>query len=177
MSEKGLTAKRTMFIVLFAVNLVVTLAGLWLLPARVACHFGVDGVANGWMSGAMNACLMMATHSLLFFVIYFSPGLMVVMPPRWVNLPHKEYWLSPANRLEAKQKLQTLMWRFGATLFLYFLIMNLLTLEANLTTPVRLDTRLFWLTFGGFLIYTGAWIIQVYRAFRVPATRGVDHPA
>src|ERR1035437_3257899 len=97
---------RTLFILAFIANVVVTLISLAVLPARVAIHYGADGMANGWAPNYVNALLMTGTYVLMFCSLYFGHRLNILFPPKWwIGLPNKEYWLSPANRTRAMEKI------------------------------------------------------------------------
>lgn len=159
---------RKLFILMLIANVAVTLVSLIVLPERVAIHFGAGGVPNGWASNLVNALLMTGTHALLFCLLYFSPRLVVIFPAWCINLPHKEYWLKPGNLPKTQEKLNHFMWQFGAAIFLFFLVVGLLALQANLVDPVRLSLQVIYPVLGLFLLYTIGWLIAFYRAFRLP---------
>lgn len=159
---------RLFFIIAFLANLAVTLVSLVVLPDRVAIHFGPGGVPNGWISGSANAVLMTGMHVLLFCSFWFAPRIMLAVPPKWINIPHKEYWLAPAYRQRTTKITESLMWRFGAAMLLFFLIMNLLILQANLAENSKLDMQIFFPAMGAFFAYTAWWTISFFMAFRIP---------
>jgi uncharacterized membrane protein len=152
----------------FVANVVVTLISLAVLPARVAIHFGADGMANGWAPNYVSALLMTGTHVLLFCSLYFGHRLALLFPPKWINLPNKEYWLNPVNMPQTMEKIQGFMWRFGVAVFLLLFIMSLLSLQANMSKIVRLNQQVFLPVMGAFLVYTIWWTIVFFRAFRIP---------
>ncbi len=158
---------RSVFILSFIANLVMTAVSLAALPERVAVHFGADGAADGWMSNTVNALFMTALHLLLFCSIRFSPRLMVLLPAKWVNLPDKEYWLAPAHRHQAVEQTERIMWRFGVAIFLFFLVVGGLVVDANLCEPVKLNMPVFYLALGLFLVFSVWWTVDFYRTFRV----------
>lgn len=157
-----------LFILAFLANVALTLLSLAVLPSRVAIHFGADGVANGWAPNYVNALLMGGTHIFLFCALYFSPHFIFVFPCRWINLPNKDYWLQPAMRPQAKAKISLLIWQFGVALFAFLFVVGVLSLQANLAKPVRLNEAVFIPAFVTFLIYTVWWTIVFFRAFRLP---------
>lgn len=165
---------RTLFILTFLANVGVTLLSLAVLPSRVAIHYGADGLANGWAPNYVNALLMTGTHVLLFCALYFGHRLALLFPPRWIHLPHKAYWLSPANKPRTLEKMQALLWRLGAALFLFLFIVGLLSLQANRAQPVRLDQRVFLPALGAFLAYLIGWTLVFCRAFRIPGQNQND---
>jgi uncharacterized membrane protein len=157
---------RNLFILMLVANVGVTLVSLVVLPDRVAIHFGADGVANGWASNMVNALLMTGTHALLFGLLYFSPRLVTWLPASCINLPNKDYWLKPANLRQTQEKLQRFMWSFGAVILLFYFIISLLSVRANLVQPVRLNEWAFYTALALFLLFTTGWIMALYRAFR-----------
>ncbi len=113
--------------------------GLAMLPAKVACHFGPNGVANVWMDNYVN-CIIMACLQIFFFCIfYFLPRLIFLFPPCLVSLPHKEYWLKPCMKDLTIRKLQNFVYSIGVAQFLLLFTAGLLALEANLSKPVKLS--------------------------------------
>lgn len=162
---------RALFILTFVANVIVTLVSLAMLPDRVAIHYGADGMANGWAPNYVNALLMTGTHILLFCSIYFGGRLTFIYPSKWINLPNKEFWLSPANMPQTMEKMQGLIWQIGVALFLFLLVLGLLSLQANMVKPVRLDQRVMLPAFGALLVYMIWWMIVFFRAFRIPVQR------
>jgi uncharacterized membrane protein len=163
---------RVLFILMFVANIVLTVVSVVVLPERVATHFGADGMADGWAPNHANAMLMTGVEVIAFCAIYFSVFLMRVLPARWVNLPNKAYWLSPANRARTMEKMQGFMWQFGAAVFLLMLVDGVLAIQANLAKTVRLNLYVFFPVFGAFLVYTIWWTVMIYREFRMPKGEG-----
>ena len=159
---------RKLFILAFLANVVVTLISLAVLPSRVAIHYGANGMANGWAPNYVNILLMTGTHVLLFCSLYFGHRLALWFPLKWINLPNKEYWLSLANKARTMEKMQGLMLQFGVAVFLFLLVAGLLSLQANMTKPVRLNQHVFLPALGAFLGYVIWWTIMYFRAFRIP---------
>jgi len=88
--------------------------------------------------------------------------------PKFISLPNKEYWLKEENQQHMKAKLASLMAEFGFVLFTFLFCVGLLTIEANLSDPIRLNERLFLPIFIVFMLYTAYWVVKIVRAFRVP---------
>lgn len=158
---------RTLFILLFIINVAVTVISLAVLPQHMAIHVGIDGLPDGWAPNYVNAILMTSVHLLIFFSIYFSPRLTFLLPAKWINLPNKEYWLMPVNRPRALEILRALLWRFGIAIFLFFLVISLLSIQANMARPVRLNEMVLFTALGVLVIYTVCWIFFFYRAFQL----------
>ena len=159
---------RVVFILVFVANVVLSLISLAILPPRVAIHFGLGGMADNWAPSYVNVLFFIGTNVFLFFFIYLTPGLVFMFPSRWINLPNKEYWLRVENKARTVPKFSSLMWEFGIALFLFLFVAELLAIEANLSKPVRLNEKLFFLALILFLLYTAYWCIRLFRAFRLP---------
>jgi len=159
---------RALFIASFIINVLLTLGSAAVLPARVAIHFGRGGMADGWASNTTNVVIFLTIHTLLFLSFLFSPRLIAMCPASCVNLPNKDYWLTPGNRPRAEAMISAVMWQFGAAMFMFMLAVSLLTIQANLSDPVQLNEKIFLIVLGSFLLYTGIWCVGLFRIFRVP---------
>ena len=159
---------RTIFFVVFAANVLLILVSLVILPDRVAIHFGRGGCPDSWASKEINALVFLVLETPMFLLLWFGPSLPLGVPKRFVSLPNKEYWLREENLPAFKQKLEHLMAQFGAAFFLFFFFTGLLTVQANLSVPVRLNEKAFVPVVVMFLGYTVVWTIGLFRSFRVP---------
>ena len=63
------------------------------------------------------------------------------------------------------------MHRIGTALFIFLFAAGLLSIQANLSQPVRLQERPLFVLLALFLAYTLAWVIVFFRSFRLPAPR------
>jgi len=159
---------RTLFFVVFAANVLLMLVSLVILPDQVAIHFGRGGCPDGWASKEMNAIVFLVLETPMFLLLWFGPSLPLGVTKRFVSLPNKGYWLREENLPAFKGKLKHLMAQFGAAFFLFFFFTGLLTVQANLSEPVRLNEKAFVPIVFMFLGYTVVWTIGLFRSFRVP---------
>ena len=60
------------------------------------------------------------------------------------------------------------MTEYGVAVFTFLLCVGLLTLEANVADPVRLNESIFFPIFIAFMLYTGYWCVKLVRVFRIP---------
>jgi len=159
---------RKLLICVFLANVILTLISLLILPPEVAIHFGRNGIPDSWAPKETNV-IMFLVIQLPLFILFFSASLLPLkIPPKLLSLPHKNYWLKEENISRIKPKLGSLMLEFGCALFTFLLGTGLLTLEANLADPVRLNETLFFPLFLAFMVYTGYWCVKFTRAFRIP---------
>ena len=164
---------RTIFCIVFAANVLLWMVSLVVLPDEVAIHFGRGGAPDSWASKEWNALVFVLTELPLFLLFWYAPSLPLGIPPRFVSVPNKDYWLREDNQPAFKRRFQNLMDRFGIAFFLFFFCIGVLTLQANLSQPVRLNERAFFLVLALFLVYTVVWSLGLIRAFRVPDDGGI----
>jgi len=159
---------RYVFIAAFLLNVFINLYALMVMPDTVAIHFGRGGWPDNWAAKEMHALLMLVVDVLVFLPLYFTPALIDRVPPRFLSLPYKRYWLQEANRGRAKQLLVGLMDEFGTVLFGFLFGIAVLALEANRSEPVRLNEGFFMVLFAAFMVYTVVWTIRLVVKLRPP---------
>lgn len=159
---------RATFILCYVANVILAVVSLAILPERVAIHFGWGGMPDNWASSSFNTLFLIGLQTVLFLTLYFSPRLVGIVPARYINLPHKEFWLAPENRARFQAKFTALMHCFGAALFVFLFAVGWLSIQANLSQPVRLQERPLFILLALFLAYTLAWVVVFFRSFRLP---------
>ena len=163
---------RRWFVAAFVANMLVWLVSLVLLPDQVAIHFSAGGVADNWASKQVNALLFAVIEIPLFLLFFYIVPVTLKMPARWISVPNRDYWLRDANRAEFARRFGALMDEFGFALFVFLLLVALLTLDANFAQPVRLNETLFLAGLVAFILYLVYWLVRLYRRLKPPA-----HPA
>jgi len=159
---------RTLLIIIFLANVILMVVSLLVLPSEVAVHFGRNGIPDSWASKEFNALMFLGIDLLLFIVIIAAPSLSLRLSPKWLSLPNKNYWLKEENRVMFKKKFTPLMTEYGIAFLTFLFLVGLLTLEANLADPVRLNESIFFPIFMAFMLYTGYWCVTLVRIFRIP---------
>ena len=159
---------RNFFKLTFASNIILTVVSYFLLPSRIAMHFGIGGYPDSWCLKHTYILTFFALDVPLFLLIYFMPFLIFKCPANILNLPKKTFWLKEENRPRLKEKTDSVMSEFGVALFAFIFVTKLLTLDANQSDPVRLNERVFLSALIIFLIYTVYWCVKFFRAFRIP---------
>jgi uncharacterized membrane protein len=134
------------------------------LPLRVASHFGVDGVANGWASRESYAWTLIIILTAVTLAIAGSAAIIRITPTNLVNLPHREYWLAPDRREATIGVVQRFGFIMAGLTSLLFLAIHLLTVAANESQPAVLSSAVWWLL-GAFLAATGAMVFMLYKRF------------
>lgn len=155
------------FINLFLIAMLFNLVSYTLLPERVAVHFGSGGKPDSWASREVHLAIFVGMYVFLFLIFYFAPALTLKTPAKWLNLPNKDYWLKEENKPRTLALITKLTYEFGIVMFLFFLVINILTVSANLAQPVRLNETLFFFFLAAFLVYTVYWVIKFFLAFKI----------
>jgi uncharacterized membrane protein len=157
---------RKLLISVFVTNLALMLVSLLMLPDQVAIHFGSGGVPNGWASKCTHALILLLIE-VPVFALFMSAGRLVLrFPQKWISLPNKDYWLRQENRAELEARFTALMHEFGVVLFVFLFAVGLLTLDANLSDPVRLNEALFLALFVAYMLYVVSWLVKLVRRLK-----------
>ena len=141
---------------------------LFLLPERVASHFGARGEPNDWMESSTNFALMFLLSTVIFIMFAAMPRFMKRIPKCLINLPNKEFWLREENLTEFERRVSNRFYQYGSVLLVFFLCLSLLAFFANYANPIRLRADLFWILFTLFIAYTVTWVAQFFRALALP---------
>lgn len=138
------------------------------LPARVATHFGPNGVPNDWQtqSGYLRFILIFGTAVPAFVLGNFA---LIRRLNGWgLNIRHKEYWLAPERRQETFDYIQARgLWLAGLLLG-FFALVHWSIVSANTQATVALAPGFFF-GLGAFLVATLTWAITFTRHFHKPA--------
>lgn len=152
---------RSTFLILLVLNIIVTLIGWVVLPPSVAIHFGSEGRPDGWASSEINFVFMLVLVFLIFLPLYFGPFFLKRTPSRWLSIPRKEKWLGQDGREKLVRVLMPYLWEYGIGLLFFLLVVQILTVEANLSDPVRLREGIFLVGLVIFLGYTVHWTVRL----------------
>ncbi|MGH9819213.1 MAG: DUF1648 domain-containing protein [Pyrinomonadaceae bacterium] len=146
----------------FVAHLLIIYPGL---PPTVASHFDAQGTPNGWMSKEM---FIVIEAVILVFVVgefILVPFFIRKMPNSRINLPNKEYWLSPAHREEMLSIMGRYFEIFGVMVLVLVVVVNQFVYLANVSRTNL--TSSIWIVIVAFLLFTIVWLIKLMREFRV----------
>jgi Protein of unknown function (DUF1648) len=139
------------------------------LPAHVASHFDGQGKANGWMNRD-SYLKSMAAIGLAVPLLMVGTGLMIgVLPSGIINLPHRDYWLSPERRGETSRYLARHMAWLACMVLGLFLAVHYLVVEGNRATPPHLS-NIVWILLAVFLGFVTVWICVLAVHFSRPSS-------
>lgn len=141
-----------------------------LLPDHVASHFNFAGQPDQWSSREFYLIGMGLVSLGVPLLLLGIPRTMSRLPARYINVPHREYWLAP-ERLSATVSTIGHYLQWYVCLLLVFLTgIQVLVVIANQSVPVALPNSAMFAMLGGFLLGTVIWLWRLLRHFgTVPA--------
>jgi len=135
------------------------------LPEVLGSHFAGNGAVNGWQSKVAFFSTELAVVVLAAVVGFGIPRIIGAMPVSLINLPNKEFWLSPERRAESLGYLQMHMAWFGCALLAFLLFVMDLVYQANLQTPPRLNSAAFVPGLVVFLLFVTISTVRLVARF------------
>ena len=163
MSETRLP--RSIFFAIIALALAQAIYNFPLLPETVASHFNASGVATGWMPKQAFFAVYAVMVLVACFVQFFVPFSIANLPNARVNLPHKDYWLAPAEREATMAYFKKSFAWFACALLLFEVLAMGLAIQANFNSPPQVPAVYMLTLVGAFLLYTIVWVILMVRHF------------
>lgn len=140
----------------------------FVLPERVASHFDADGRPNGWMHRSVHLILMAAFGFVLPLLLSGVFRIVRHVPVSLVNIPNRDYWLTPERREEAFRKLSDHSLWFACLMSGFSIGMNHIVVQANLHPPPRISGTQVLVFVALFALGVGGWVIGMIRLFRIP---------
>jgi len=137
-----------------------------LLPDRVASHFGASGKPDAWSSKESFA-------KIYFIVIAFTavlfPGIGFILrkaPAYLINLPNKDYWLSPERRDETIAVLSRQFLWFGSATVLLLLDIFHQSFRVHLGNAQTLEHPV--ASIVAYVFFSVPWSIGLIVKFKLP---------
>ena len=159
---------RALFIIVLLACVLETVRLWFLSPDIMAAHFNIQGTPDRFVSKLeffgfeAQTVLVVIAAGLVIQVLPF------ILPVGWMNIRHREYWLSPERRAATVDRLSS----FGAALStIIFLVIQAgfeLAVFANLQKPIVFAAQVMTPFIAGFIILSLAMIFWLGRSFRLP---------
>jgi uncharacterized membrane protein len=138
------------------------------LPDVVASHFNGHGVANGWQTKPAFFTVFAGVSVLAAVIGFGIPRIISLVPPQLINLPNKQYWLSPEHLPETQAFLNSYFAWFGCAVFLVIILTFDYAIQSNLHPENRPDVSRMWYIFAGFLAFVVVSTIRMMAKFLRP---------
>ncbi len=134
-----------------------------LLPDRVASHFGASGRPDAWSGKGSFVKIYIIVVA---FIAVLFPGRGLILrktPASLINLPNKDYWLSPERKQETVAVLSRQFLWFGSATLLLMLDMMHQTFRVHLGKAQALEHP--WISIVGYVLFTTLWSICLIVKF------------
>jgi hypothetical protein len=136
------------------------------LPPVVASHFAASGEANGFIPRRVYLGLMLVLTVGLPLLLVCVHGAVRFINPRFINLPHREYWLAPERVAATLAFLQSQSIYFAALLAVFLCFVHWLVVRANAVQPPHLSASSFVAGLVVFLVALVVWMRTFLVYFR-----------
>jgi uncharacterized membrane protein len=139
------------------------------LPPLVASHFDGSGSANAYMTRSFYTKFVL-TMGVAFPIALAALLSVVFSVAKDMKLPNRDYWLAPERIVLTRSRLVSYGVWFGSLMVAMTCYVHWLILGAHRHAPPHLSNQSFGTGLIVFFLITGAWIIALRRAFRLPRT-------
>jgi uncharacterized membrane protein len=137
-----------------------------LLPDRVASHFNASGRPDAWSDkGVFVKIYLFAVALVAIMFSGIGPALRRT-PDSLINLPHKDYWLSPGRRQETLDTLSRQFLWFGSATLLLLLDIFHQSFRVHLGKTPGLEHPL--ASIGVYVAFSVLWTVALIRKFKRP---------
>ncbi len=136
------------------------------MPAVVASHFALGGVANGFMPRSTYTVVMSAVTVIVPMLIALSGRWIEALPVERINLPNRDHWLAPERRDATMASLSARSTVFAVLLAAFLCFVHWCVVRANRLQPPRLEEAMFLVGLLLFALATTAWLALLFLRFR-----------
>lgn len=157
-------AAKTIFLLLFAISILLPLIYYNQLPERIASHFDFYNRADNWTSKSG----YLIFHYVIIFFFFLIFGGMSYYAPRFpsslINLPNKEYWLHESRREHTFSLLQAMLLWLGSVCLALFVYMFYEIFNANVSGSQQISS-FSWVSVIVFIVANAIIVIKYILYF------------
>jgi uncharacterized membrane protein len=160
--------------IFYVIVLLICVFEIWRLwniaPSQMAAHFDIQGNPDRFVPKAQFFWFQIQTVGIIILVSFLPQVLFLAVPVRFINMPNREYWLSPERSDETLDRLSS----FGAILFGIILIVIQVGFElavyANLQMPIVFNAHVMIPVMIASFTLIGLILIRLLASFRIPSS-------
>ncbi len=139
-----------------------------LLPDNVPVHFGLDGTPDRWEPKRRAVIGLLGFSLGVPAVVTAIAWPIPLMPNSLINIPNREFWLSPEHRPQTMSLIRSMLLWIGLSLAWFTLAVIQLTYVASVNQE-RLNQPVLLLCLGMLLAFMFGIIIWYFKKFaKVP---------
>jgi uncharacterized membrane protein len=161
---------KSVFVVLAAAAAIHFIYLYGQLPEVVASHFDAHGAPNGWQTRMIFFAFFVGSIVIATLVCFGVPLLIDSMPSALINLPHKQYWLSPEQRAGSLAFLRAHFAWLGCAALLVGIFAFEFTIRANFQPDKRFDSASLLYVLAAFGVFLILWLTRLLARFGKPRT-------
>lgn len=143
---------------------------LALLPSKIAVRFDIHGQPGGWTDKKGFTLQYLFLLGVIMGVFGIFAAIVHKLPARFINIPHRDYWLAIPQRKGTLDYLRELYLWSAAFGGIFIVGVMEMIIRANLNPPAAITGRFVYTAFGTFAIFVVCGIALVYWRFKKPAT-------
>lgn len=159
---------RIVLLLAFGVAIAIVLATSAPLPATVATHFADGGRPNAFMTRLGYQVFYCALMTFMVVVTYACFTWLPRRFPHLVNLPNRDYWLSPRQRDGTLATLRAFGVAMAVLIVTMLVAIHLLVVDAHALTPPTLNEPAMFAILGTFVALLVGLALAMYLRFRAP---------
>lgn len=135
------------------------------MPEVVASHFDGRGAPNGWQTKTAFFGAFIAMTALSVVIGFGLSAIIGAIPIQLINLPNKQYWLSPEHRGATLEFLKSYFAWFSCAIYLVMIVFFDYAVQSNLRPENPPAVSHLWYTLGVFLGFVVVWLIRMFMRF------------
>ncbi len=160
---------RVFFVIVILACTLETIRLWFITPDPLAAHFNIQGIPDRFVSKPEFFSFEVQTFLVVIALSLVTQVFLMILPPQWINMPHREYWLAPERREATVDRMSS----FSAALFAFVLLTIQagfeLAVSANLQKPILFSAQMMFAVIIGLLIVELLMLFWLAISFRLPS--------